>query len=247
MDKKISIIIPAYNEEKSIKDLLLQIPKDIQDEVIVVDDGSTDNTYKESKFNGAKVIRNKINYGYGASTLRGIYHSTGDIIVTIDADCQNNPKEIKDLIKPILDGKVDCTIGSRYLGKMEKPTPFYKRIGEIFVGLVIKLCYGKKVTYSQSGFRAFKKTVFKQITPFKERRYGFTMELLVKLLKNKVNYKEIPITFYERKTGKSHVNVIKDGLRILWTLFKTMAFVRKSKIYYKNIRKKLENKKRNEI
>lgn len=237
MDKKISVIIPAYNEEKTIRNVLLNIPKEFQTEIIVVDDGSTDNTYRESKFNGAKVIKNKKNLGYGAATLRGIYNCIGDIIVTIDADGQNDPQEIKNLIKPIINGEVDCTIGSRSLGKMEKPIPLYKRISEIFVGLIIKLCYGNKVTYSQSGFRAMKREVFENIKPFKEMRFAFTMELLVKLLKNRVNYREVPISFYERKTGKSHVNVIKDGLRILWTLFKTMAFVRKSKIYYKNIKK----------
>ncbi len=228
MDKKISIVIPAYNEEKSIRDFLLKIPKDLNPEIIVVDDGSTDNTYSEAKFNGAKVIRNPRNLGYGAAILRGIKYATGDIIVTVDADGQNDAREIKNLVEPILRGEADFIVGSRTLGRVEKPIPIYKRIGEIFVHLIIKICYGKTVTYSQSGFRAIRKDIIEKITPFDEKHFGFTMELLVKILKNRVKFKEIPITYYERKTGKSHVDVIKDGLRILWVLFKTMAFKRRT-------------------
>ncbi|MHA1268780.1 MAG: glycosyltransferase family 2 protein [Candidatus Helarchaeota archaeon] len=227
MEKKISIIIPAYNEEKTIKKFLLSIPKDVEHEIIVVDDGSTDNTYIQAKYNGAKVVRNPQNLGYGAAIITGIKHATGDIVVTVDADGQNNPNEIRDLIKPILNGEVDCTIGSRTIGRVEKPIPVYKRIGETFVHLIIKFCYRKKITYSQSGFRAIRKDVIEKIKPFEEKRFGFSTELLVKILKNKIRFKEVPITFYERKSGKSHINVIKDGLRILWVLFKTMAFKRK--------------------
>ncbi|MHA1830861.1 MAG: glycosyltransferase family 2 protein [Candidatus Helarchaeota archaeon] len=228
MEKKISIIIPAYNEGKIIKDFLLSIPKELEHEIIVVDDGSTDNTYQQAKYNGAKVVKNKYNMGYGASILNGIKYATGDIIVTVDADGQNNPKEIKNLVEPIIKGEVECTIGSRTIGWIEKPIPLYKRIGEMFVHLIIKICYRQKITYSQSGFRAIKKEIIEKLGPFEEKRFGFSTELLVKILKNRIKIKEIPISFYERKVGKSHINVLKDGLRILWVLFKTMAFKRKN-------------------
>ncbi|MBD3230960.1 MAG: glycosyltransferase [Candidatus Lokiarchaeota archaeon] len=227
MNKKISIVIPAYNEEKTIRKFLLTIPEDLNPEVIVVDDGSTDNTYSQARYNGAKVIKNPHNMGYGAAILEGVKHAEGDIIVTIDADAQNDAKEIRNLVKPIINEEADFTIGSRTLGRVERPIPVYKRIGEIFFHLIIKICYGKKVTYSQSGFRAIKKEILKKIEPFEEKRFGFSTELLVKILKNRIEYKEVPITFLERKAGRSKINVIKDGFRILWVLFKTMAFKRK--------------------
>ncbi|MBD3229918.1 MAG: glycosyltransferase [Candidatus Lokiarchaeota archaeon] len=223
MEDKISIIVPAYNEEGCIKDFLLTFPKNSYKEIIVVDDGSTDNTYSQAKYNGAKVIKNPHNMGYGAAILEGVKHAEGDIIVTIDADAQNDAKEIKNLVKPILKGKLDAVIGSRNIGWVESPIPAYKRIGEIFICGILRLCYRKKITYSQSGFKAFKKKLIIN-EKFTETRFGFNTEFLVRLLKRRYKVKEVPITFYNRKYGKSHINIIKDGLRMLWVLFKSMAF-----------------------
>ncbi len=226
---KISVIIPAYNEAKTIKDLKLEVIRALisksttnSAEIIIVDDGSTDDTYRFANGNGTIVLRNEKNSGYGAAVRKGLDHATGDILITIDGDYQNDPTEIPELINALLKSKADFVNGSKFLGKFKPKVPFIKKIGEKIVSFLIKLIYRKKITYSQSGFKAFKKSLYERVKPIKEQRFGFNSELLVKTLKKGYNIKEIPVTIKPRPHGKSRIQFFKDGVRILYVFIRTI-------------------------
>jgi len=220
----VSIVIPAYNEEKTIYNLIKGIHETFNSgyaEIIVVDDGSTDNTTKlAAKIPGIKVLKNDRNLGYGGAILTGIFEAKGDIIVTIDGDAQNKPKEINLLIQPILKNDYDFVVGARHKGMTFSPIPIFKRVAETVVRFVLKFMYGIDISYSQSGFRAMKRKVLRRIMPLYEYKFAFSMELLMKTVKNGFRIKEVPITFMARPHGCSRVNVFRDGLRIIYVMIK---------------------------
>ena len=220
----LSIIIPAYNEAISIRDVIANIPPTIleKSEIIVVDDGSEDNTYDVAKELNAIVVRHILNRGYGAALLTGFKTALGDIIVTIDADNQNNPKEIPNLLKPILNNQADFVIGSRYLGEYDYKIPFITKLGEQITYLLLKIRYGIEILNTQSGFRAFKRELLKDITPLREEKMAFTIELLIKALRKEYRVLEIPKTERKRKHGKSKVNRLIDGFNIIYTLIRNL-------------------------
>jgi len=220
----LSIIIPAYNEAFSISNVISNIPKDLlkKSEIIVVDDGSEDNTYDMAKKLCVIVIKHILNRGYGAALLTGFKAALGDIVVTIDADNQNRAEEIPNLIKPILDDNADFVIGSRYLGEHYYKIPFLTRLGEKITYILLRIRYDIKILNSQSGFRAFKRKILEDITPLREEKMAFTLELLMKVLRMQYRVIEIPKTENERKYGKSKVNRLIDGLNIFYTLLKNL-------------------------
>ncbi|WP_287584788.1 glycosyltransferase family 2 protein [Candidatus Borrarchaeum sp.] len=220
----LSIVIPAYNEAISIPNVILNIPKDLLDksEIIVVDDGSEDDTYEIAKKLNAVVIKHILNRGYGAALLTGFEAALGNIIVTIDADNQNRAAEIPNLINPILENEADFVIGSRYLGEYNYRIPFLTKIGEMLTFLLLRIRYRKRILNSQSGFRAFKREILHEIKTLREEKMALTIELLAKALKKKYRVIEIPKTEYKRKYGKSKVNRLIDGFNILYTLLKNL-------------------------
>ena len=220
----LSIIIPAYNEAISLPDVISNVPKDLleKSEIIVVNDGSEDNTDEVVKKLDVVVIKHILNRGYGAALLTGFKAALGDIIVTIDADNQNRVEEIPNLIKPILDDDADFVIGSRYLGEHYYKIPFTTRLGEKLTYFLLRIRYGIRISNSQSGFRAFKGKILDDITPIREEKMAFTIELLVKALRKKYRIIEVPKTEEERKYGKSKVNRLIDGLSIFYTLLKNL-------------------------
>ena len=224
MKPNVSIIIPAYNEEVTIGSLLKGIHDTFNSgyaEIIVVDDGSSDKTsQRAAEVNGIIVIRNEKNLGYGAAIIRGMLESKGDIIVTIDGDAQNKPHEINALLNPIINGEYDFVVGSRHKGMVIGPVPLFKRVAEKVVHFFLRFVYDIEISYSQSGFRAIRRKVLRRVMPLEEYGFSFSMELLMKSIKNGFRIKEIPITIMPRPHGCSRVNVFKDGLRIIYTLIK---------------------------
>ncbi|MFW9882136.1 MAG: glycosyltransferase family 2 protein, partial [Candidatus Thorarchaeota archaeon] len=208
----ISVIIPLYNEEHSIKDVIEKTPNHSSYEIIVVDDGSTDNSVKKVKElndKNIKVIHHDKNKGYGAAILSGLRNAAGDVIVTIDSDGQHNPEEIPKLVKPIINNQADIVIGSRYMGKFYYKNPFYARIGAYFINLFLRLLYLQKVNDNQCGFRAFKKDIVKIVKNLRCLGMGFSTELLFEAAYYKYRIKEVPISVNARKYGVSYVNLIK--------------------------------------
>jgi len=211
--KKISIIIPAYNEAKRIGNVLSKIP-DFADEIIVVDDGSKDNTAEVAKKYGANIIRLKENQGKGAAMNAGMKEATGDIIVFIDADGQHNPEEITKLLKPILQDEADFVIGSRLI-KVQGKRPLIRKISNFLSTSLIRLKLGINVKDTQSGFRALKREFLPEI---ESKRYEVETELLIKAVKKGARVKEVPAErIYGIETGHFR---FEDVIRFLKVLFK---------------------------
>ncbi|MDA2935717.1 glycosyltransferase family 2 protein [Patescibacteria group bacterium AH-259-L05] len=215
-DKQIIILIPAYNEEKNLQELLKEIPKTIKNKnvgVLVIDDGSSDRTSEVVKDAGYIVVRNKINRGGGAGLRLGydiVKHSNIQTCVTMDADGQHDPREIEKLVKPILENKYDLVIGSRKLGKWEKEGHL-RSIGLPIFNFIINLLLKTKITDCSSGFRAFKTRLLQSIT-LREDQYH-TSELIIDAAKKGIKIGEVPITIRKRKYGTSKKGKdIKYGL-----------------------------------
>ncbi len=220
----ISIILPVYNEEKSLKKILESLPNDNSIEIIVIDDNSTDGSVNEiEKVNNdreIKLLRHKKNKGYGGAIITGIKFAKGEVIVTMDSDGQHSPRDIIQLIKPIFEGEVDCTIGSRYLGGNYYDLPIRTRLGEAIVEKLLQIFFGQKVMNSQNGFRAFNK---KLIPIFKEAKYhGFTFatEMIILTLINRCKIKECPIKVYERVHGNSKISMRTLAINLLTCFLK---------------------------
>ena len=208
----ISIVIPLYNEEKSIQNVLSRIPHYNNYEILIIDDGSTDNSIKkvqEIKDSRIKIIKHERNKGYGKAILTGFIHSKGDIVVTLDSDGQHNPEEISKIIEPIINKKADIVIGSRYLGKSNYKIPLYVRTGEMFISYILWIFFGKKINNNQSGYRAFNRKSINLLKYTKDTGMGFTTEILFRSSYNNLELCEIPIIVEPRKHGVSRVNLIK--------------------------------------
>lgn len=205
----LSIILPMYNEEHTISSVLKNLPMGKSIEIIVVDDHSTDNSLEEiNKVNGnnkIKVIKHKKNKGYGAAIVTGINNARGRVLVTMDSDGQHSPYDILAMIKPILDGGADFTIGSRYLGSYFYKLPVSTRLGEVLIEKLIQIFFGKKIMNNQNGFRAFNRKVIPIFKDFKYEGYAFCTEQIIRATLKGFKIKECPIKVYDRKFGTSNI------------------------------------------
>lgn len=207
----ISIVIPLYNEENSIKNVLNRIPNHHRYEIIIVDDGSTDNSVnkvKEINNKNIKIIKHIKNRGYGAAILTGINHANGDIIITMDSDGQHNPEKIGHLITPIINNQADIVVGSRYLGTCKYKVPLHTRVGEIIINKCLWLLFGQKVGNNQSGFRALSKICKEIFENMIYSNFAFCTELLFLAAYKKFKITEVPITINKRKYGCSYIQLI---------------------------------------
>lgn len=223
VDPLISVIIPAFNEEENIADILAQTEAALNSlhfpyEVIVVDDGSMDKTRYNASKNGARLISYSVNRGKGYALRKGLASARGQIVVTMDADGSHRPDEIRRIIKPLLH-EADVVIGSRFLNNNKEITSRLHILGNHLFNTLIMLLTKKRITDSQTGFRAYKKKVLKGIRLFSSG-YEIESELTIKTLKNGFKIREEPITCDKRKNGQSKLNPLSDGLLILKTILK---------------------------
>ena len=211
-------IIPAYNEEKALADVIGKTLGHV-DEVIVVDDGSSDKTSEVAIEAGARVIKHSVNLGKGEALKSG-FKAIGDdsIIITIDGDGQHNPSEIPDLVRPIVEDGADLVNGSRYMNGPEENTPAYRRVGQKVLDIATNISAGTKVTDSQSGFRAFSpqsKNVFR----FKDTGFGIESEMLVDASEAGLKIVEVPITVRYDLDGSTK-DPITHGVGVLFNIAK---------------------------
>ena len=186
-------IIPAYNEEETLPDVIGKTSRYV-DKVIIVNDGSADKTAEVALEAGAEVINHSTNLGKGEALKSGFKTITDDsIIITIDGDGQHNPDEIPVLIKPIIEDGADLVNGSRYLNGHEENTPAYRRVGQKVLDIATNISAGIKVTDSQSGFRAFSPKA-RDCFRFKDTGFGIESEMLVDAAEAGLKIVEVPIT-----------------------------------------------------
>lgn len=222
---KILVIIPAFNEAKSIDKVIREIPQDIVDEIVVVNNNSSDETSKVARQAGATVL-DETRQGYGFACLKGIEYAkkqNPDIIVFLDADYSDYPEEMRLLIKPIIDEDYDMVIGSRALGERQAGSMTIPQIfGNWLATTLLKIFYS--VEYSDLGpFRAIK---FDKLIALKmqDTTYGWTVEMQLKAAKMKMKTNEIAVN-YKRRVGKSKISgtvkgTVLAGYKIITTIFK---------------------------
>ena len=228
---KITIGIPAYNEEKNIAAIITRLKK-ITDKIIVCDDGSSDLTSKIAEELGAIVINHEKNLGYGAA-IRSIFLKAKnlecDILVTFDADGQHRVEDIDKVIKPISNGESDIVIGSRFLDESEKEVPNYRKVGIKVITKMTNVTIKKQLTDSQSGFRAYSKKVLNELNP-SELGMGISTEILIKASAKNFRISEVPIKIIYNGDTSTH-NPISHGSSVLLSTIKFTSIEHPLKFY----------------
>jgi glycosyltransferase involved in cell wall biosynthesis len=236
--KKISIIIPCYNEEKLIRAVLekvwlTRLNYNLEKQIIVVDDGSTDNSanaianFCESN-QAAVPVRLSKNSGKGAAIKAALRGSDGDIIIIQDADFEYDPRDYNKLIHPIYDGHADVVYGSRFTGDgPHRVLFFFHTIGNKFLTFLSNLFTGLNLTDMETGYKMFRAEVLKQVH-LKENRFGFEPEVTAKISRIKnIRFYEVGIAYYGRTYDDGKKIKWTDGFYAIWCILKYNIFSRK--------------------
>ena len=218
----LSVVIPIFNEEPTISDVIGRLKVTMQKigfkhEIIVVDDCSEDRSLEISKSQSVKVYSLKKHMGKGYALRVGFAKAKGEIIATIDSDGSHRPEELPLLLIPILQDQADFVIGSRFL--REKPVSARKlnAIGVRLFNVLIKIFTRTEVSDSQSGYRAMKSEILKNLR-LRSNEYEIESEMLVKIAQRGFRVKEVPISFEQRTYGRSRLDPVVDGFKILLSI-----------------------------
>lgn len=223
---KLLIILPAYNEEEKIGEVLKSLPRRIKGiseiEKVVIDDGSTDKTSEIALKSKATVLKHVINRGLGGAIGTGFEYArnnNADIVVTFDSDGQHRPQDIEPLIKPILDKKADVVIGSRFV-KFQK-MPLDRAVINIFSNIATFILFGIWTSDSQSGLRAFNRRAIEKIE-IRTQKMEVSSEIFREIKRNNLGFVEIPIqaiyTEYSRSKGQKNTNAIPTFYKLFLRL-----------------------------
>ena len=226
--QKLSIIIPVYNEEKTIKQVIEKVKnvklKEFSKEIIIVEDCSTDKTreiLKNLKDYSLKIFFHDINKGKGAAVRTGLKNSTGEIILIQDADLEYNPEEYPKLLKPFEDKNVKVVYGSRLEVIRKNLSKMYKLhyFGNLILTLLTNILYGTKISDMETGYKVFRKEVMENMN-LKSRRFDLEPEITAKILKRGYKIHEVPIGFNGRKFAEGKKITWVDGLKAAYYLLK---------------------------
>lgn len=218
--EKVWIIIPVYHEEAVVCSVIAEIRKSGFGNIIVVDDGSHDNTFNEAKKTGVVALRHRINRGKGAATRTGIEATKlfgADIIVTMDGDGQHNPEDITSLIAPLREKNANVVLGTRL--KHPKGMPWYKQVHNMIGNVIVWYLYGLWVSDSQSGFRAYSRYAAECIDT-KTDRYEYDSEVIREIKKHRLTYCEVPIEvrYTKYSMGKIHKQSFLTGIKTVFRM-----------------------------
>jgi len=217
-------VIPALNEEEAIGFVLRELPRNLIDQIVVADNGSTDGTAEIARREGADVVLEP-ERGYGAACLRGlsIVKESTEIIVFLDGDYSDYPEDLSVIVEPIIAGRADMVIGSRSRGERERGSLMPQQVfGNWLATRLIKLVWGHE--YSDLGpFRAIRSESLQQLQ-MSDSNFGWTVEMQIKALKHRLRIEEVPVR-YKRRRGQSKVSgtlsgSIKAGMKILYLIAK---------------------------
>ncbi|MBI4980537.1 glycosyltransferase family 2 protein [Candidatus Woesearchaeota archaeon] len=214
------LVIPAFNEENKLKEVVSNLKRNGYARIVVVDDGSQDNTYQLAQKENVIVLNHLINRGQGAALKTGIDYALeqgAEVIVTFDADGQHQPEDISILIQPILENKADIVLGSRFLTNNSN-TPFIRRLFLKGGALLFNLFYGVKVTDSHNGLRALSRTAAEQIEITSDGP-EHASEIIEEIGKKQLKYTEVPVTIkytdYSLQHGQSSWAAFKILFKML--------------------------------
>ena len=213
---KIIAVIPCLNEEYFISDVVVKAIKHV-DKVIVIDDGSKDATVRVARDAGAEVISHPSSRGAGAATRTGFdaaLQDGADIVVTLDGDGQHDPREIPIVVKPVLDGKADLVIGSRFTA--EAKVSLYRKFGIDIITWLYNAGHRAKISDAQSGFRAYSSKALEGIE-ITYPGFGFSIETLVQARKSGLTICEVPVTCIYHDSGSTE-HPVTHGLSVVWSV-----------------------------
>lgn len=213
--------IPAYNEEKTIAEVVLKAGCHVG-KVLVCDDGSKDMTQIIARKNGAHVVEHKKNMGYGA-TMQTLFIKArelgADVLVVFDGDGQHDPDEIPELVKPVLEGRADIVIGSRFMKDARRDIPFYRRMGILAITLLTKIFSGCPISDAQSGFRAFNRKALEELK-ITELGWGSSVEVFFRAHDVGLRIFEVPVNCdYKDYPKASKHDPLRQGISIVASIF----------------------------
>ena len=215
---RVSFLIPAYNEEATIGEVLERIGAlGLDAQLVVVDDGSRDRTAEIAEQHGATVIR-QANAGKGAAIRAAIAAIDGDIAVIQDADMEYDPAEVPELIEPILRGFADVVYGSRLRGgKPQRAYLFWHLVGNRFLSLLTSVLYNTTLSDMETGYKAFRADVLRSLD-LRENRFGIEPEITAKICKRRLRIYELPISYYGRSYAEGKKITWRDGFKAVFVL-----------------------------
>jgi glycosyltransferase involved in cell wall biosynthesis len=221
----ISVVMPVFNERTSILRIISQVKHALTElncELIVADDGSTDGTSEEIKSlvdDSVRVLTHSVNLGKGAALRTAFCECRGEIIVIQDADLEYDPRDIPRLIRPIINGQADVVFGSRFHGDVQRVHLFYHRIGNAALTFLSNLMTNLNLSDMECGYKAFRREVVESFE-IKEARFGVEPEITAKVAKRGYRIYEVPVSYSGRDYSEGKKIGWKDAVRALWCILR---------------------------
>jgi len=223
--RKLSILIPAYNEARTIAELLDRVRRaetPVEKEIIVVDDGSSDGTretLEKLQGPGITVLRHERNRGKGAALRTALARASGEVVLVQDADLEYDPRDYARILEPFLDGRADVVYGSRFLGGPHRVLLFWHYAANVFFTLLTDVLYNVNLTDMGVCYKAFRTEILRSI-PLKSDGFGFEPEVTAKACKRRLRIYEVPISYSGRTYAEGKKISWRDGFVYLWCLLR---------------------------
>jgi glycosyltransferase involved in cell wall biosynthesis len=221
---KLTVIIPVFNEAKTIEEIVRRVQKTgLADEIVIVDDGSTDGTRGLlAALDGTpnlRVLLHDRNRGKGAAVRTGIGSARGDVLLIQDADLEYDPREYPNLLRPLEEGIADVVYGSRFLGAARRPILFWNMVANKILTLLTNILYNNILSDMETGYKVFRRQVVEGMK-LNARGFEFEPEFTAKILKSRARIFEVPIVFNPREYSEGKKIKMKDAFIAVWTLVK---------------------------